>query len=249
MQRGGRSWPTPGRATLGTIGPDGTPRLVPICFVLDPDAPVLVYADRREAEADRRPLIARPRPRHRGATRGRGPRRPLGRGLDETGLGPLPRAGGHRRSRGSPATPTPSTRSAPSIRSTPIIGSRNARSSGSRSIGSRAGARSTTRRGRASGSSGPGLPRCRRRWRRAAAATRPRPRDRRVERVRVPRGGGAIAADLADVLAGGGLQFARRGRGVGPTKGLDASAHARTVPRVRGRRVSWSAMDRTDLRP
>ena len=70
--------------------------------------------------------------------------------------------------------------------------------------------------------------------------------DRRVECVGVSRRGRAIAADLADVLAGGGLQFARRGRGVGPTKGLDASAHARTVPRVRGRRVSWRAMDRTD---
>jgi PPOX class probable F420-dependent enzyme len=29
-------------ATLMTIGPDGTPRPVPICFVLDPDSPVLV---------------------------------------------------------------------------------------------------------------------------------------------------------------------------------------------------------------
>ena len=38
-----------------------------------------------------------------------------------------------------------------------------------------------------------------------------------------------IAADLADVLAGGGLQFARRRRLIGATQGLDASAHARTV--------------------
>jgi PPOX class probable F420-dependent enzyme len=29
------------RAVLATIAPDGRPRLVPICFVLDPDGPVL----------------------------------------------------------------------------------------------------------------------------------------------------------------------------------------------------------------
>jgi PPOX class probable F420-dependent enzyme len=29
------------RATLATIAPDGRPRLVPICFALDPDGPVL----------------------------------------------------------------------------------------------------------------------------------------------------------------------------------------------------------------
>jgi PPOX class probable F420-dependent enzyme len=29
------------RAVLGTIGPDGRPRLVPVCYVVDPDRPVI----------------------------------------------------------------------------------------------------------------------------------------------------------------------------------------------------------------
>ena len=51
---------------------------------------------------------------------------------------------------------------------------------------------------------------------------------------RRPRGspGLAIAAELADVLAGGRLQFAGRRRFARATQGLDASAHARTVRRA-----------------
>ena len=84
----------------------------------------------------------------------------------------------------------------------------------------------------------------RRRRRASPRAGRSRRRSRRSRRRtprRCGRDGFAIAADLADVLAGGGLQFARRRRLVGATQGLDASAHARTVrppgyPRPRGRR-------------
>src|SRR6188472_3642033 len=54
-------------------------------------------------------------------------------------------------------------------------------------------------------------------------------RDRPVERLRVAGRWLLVAADLADVLAGGGLQFARCRRLVGATEGLDASAHARRV--------------------
>ena len=53
--------------------------------------------------------------------------------------------------------------------------------------------------------------------------------DRALEGLAVAGAGHPVAADLADVLAGGGLQFARRRRLVGATQGLDASAHARTV--------------------
>ena len=53
--------------------------------------------------------------------------------------------------------------------------------------------------------------------------------DGALERLGVARRRLRIAADLADVLAGGGLQFARRRRLIGATQGLDASAHARTV--------------------
>src|SRR6185369_15459020 len=54
-------------------------------------------------------------------------------------------------------------------------------------------------------------------------------RDRPVERLRVAGRWLLVAADLADVLAGGGLQFARCRRLVGATECLDASAHARRV--------------------
>ena len=48
---GGRSWRRARTATLVTIGPDGTARPVPICFVLDAGRPGPLHADRREAEA------------------------------------------------------------------------------------------------------------------------------------------------------------------------------------------------------
>ena len=54
-------------------------------------------------------------------------------------------------------------------------------------------------------------------------------RDRRIERLAVAHARLAEAADLADVLAGGGLQFTGRRRFPGTTQGLDASAHTRTV--------------------
>ena len=53
--------------------------------------------------------------------------------------------------------------------------------------------------------------------------------DRGLERLGVAGRRRAVAADLADVLAGGGLQFAGRRGLVGPTEGLDASAHGRRV--------------------
>ena len=58
--------------------------------------------------------------------------------------------------------------------------------------------------------------------------------DRGLERLLVAGARLAIAAELADVLAGGGLQFARRRRFARATEGLDASAHAATVRRLRG---------------
>ena len=99
------------------------------------------------------------------------------------------------------------------------------------------------------GSSGPDLPR---RPRRAPRAAGPRRSgdlgDGRLERLGVARRRLAEAADLADVLAGGGLQFAGRRGLVGATQGLDASAHARRVHRratiLLGRRAAadggWS---------
>ena len=57
-------------------------------------------------------------------------------------------------------------------------------------------------------------------------------RDRGFERLQVASAGLAKAADLADVLQGGGLQFARRRRFARTTEGLDASAHAATVKRM-----------------
>ena len=57
--------------------------------------------------------------------------------------------------------------------------------------------------------------------------------DRGLERLLVAGAGLAIAAELADVLAGGGLQFAGRRRFARATEGLDASAHAATVGRMR----------------
>ena len=65
--------------------------------------------------------------------------------------------------------------------------------------------------------------------------------DRRLEGRRVSRRRCPIAADLADVLAGGGLQFAGRRGLVGATQGLDASAHGRRVHRVSG--VRYRPMD------
>ncbi len=54
-----------------------------------------------------------------------------------------------------------------------------------------------------------------------------------LERLQVASAWLAEAAELADVLAGGGLQFARRRRFARATEGLDASAHAATVKRMR----------------
>ena len=56
--------------------------------------------------------------------------------------------------------------------------------------------------------------------------------DRGLEGLQVASAGLAEAAELADVLAGGGLQFARRRRFTRATEGLDASAHAATVRRM-----------------
>ena len=56
--------------------------------------------------------------------------------------------------------------------------------------------------------------------------------DGRLERLAVPGARLAIAAELADVLAGGGLQFAGRRRFTRTTEGLDAAAHAATVGRM-----------------
>ena len=53
-----------------------------------------------------------------------------------------------------------------------------------------------------------------------------------LERLLVPSARDAIAADLANVLAGGCLQFAGRRRFTRTTEGLDASAHAGTVGRM-----------------
>ena len=57
--------------------------------------------------------------------------------------------------------------------------------------------------------------------------------DRGLERLLVASARLAKAAELADVLAGGGLQFARRRRFARATQGLDASAHTATVKRMR----------------
>ena len=54
----------------------------------------------------------------------------------------------------------------------------------------------------------------------------------------------AKAGQLADVLAGGGLQFTGRRRFTRATQGLDASAHAVTVPRWPPPRVSSASMAR-----
>ena len=56
--------------------------------------------------------------------------------------------------------------------------------------------------------------------------------DGRFERLQVASARLAEAAELADVLAGGGLQFARRRRFARATEGLDASAHTVTVRRM-----------------
>ena len=56
--------------------------------------------------------------------------------------------------------------------------------------------------------------------------------DRRVEGLLVAGAGLAIAAQLADVLARGRLQFAGRRRFTRTTEGLDAPAHAATVGRM-----------------
>ena len=80
------------RAVLATIAPDGQPRLVPICFVVDRRAADPLHADRRQAETGRRPLGARPRPRHRRRPAGHDPRRSLGRGLDAARLAARRRA-------------------------------------------------------------------------------------------------------------------------------------------------------------
>src|SRR6188472_1209281 len=52
-------------------------------------------------------------------------------------------------------------------------------------------------------------------------------RDRLLERFAIASRRLAEAGELADVLAGGGLQFARRRRFTRATEGLDAAAHAR----------------------
>ena len=56
--------------------------------------------------------------------------------------------------------------------------------------------------------------------------------DRILERLAVLRTRFAIAADLADVLAGGRFQFAGRRRFTRTTEGLDAPTHAATVGRM-----------------
>ena len=56
--------------------------------------------------------------------------------------------------------------------------------------------------------------------------------DRFLERLAVLETGFAIAADLADVLAGGRLEFTGRRRFARATQGLDASAHTATVGRM-----------------
>ncbi len=68
--------------------------------------------------------------------------------------------------------------------------------------------------------------------------------DRGLERLLVASTRLAIAAELADVLAGGGLQFARRRRFARATEGLDASAHAATVKRMRRDRQPTSTRAR-----
>ena len=57
--------------------------------------------------------------------------------------------------------------------------------------------------------------------------------DRGVERLGVPRGGLAEATDLANVLAGSGLDLTGGGWVVLMAECSDASAHAATVPAVR----------------
>jgi hypothetical protein len=54
--------------------------------------------------------------------------------------------------------------------------------------------------------------------------------DRGVERLAVPGGRRAKAADLANVLAGCRLDLTRRCGNVGDAEGSDASTHARSVP-------------------
>ena len=81
------------RAVLGTIAPDGRPRLVPICFVLAAERAGPLLAARRQAEAQRRSAGAGPRPRHRRGPAGDGPRRSLGRGLVAARLAALRRQG------------------------------------------------------------------------------------------------------------------------------------------------------------
>ena len=138
------------RAVLATIAPDGRPRLVPVCFVVDPEQPVLYTPldDKPKRVDDVRD--PRPRPRHPRAARGHAAGRPVGRGLVAPRVASARRNGrAHRtraRSRGRarrrdrrvagevPAVRRPSPRGEPAR-------------SASRSRSSRAGA-STTASGR-----------------------------------------------------------------------------------------------------
>ena len=120
------------RAVLATIAPDGHPRLVPICFVLDRRAAVLYTPIDDKPKRDDDPLaLARVRD-IAGRPAGHGPRRSLGRGLDATRLaarrGPRDAAraavaSGARRGRRGPPREIPAVRDAPTRAS--------ARSSGS----------------------------------------------------------------------------------------------------------------------
>ena len=84
------------QAVLGTIAPDGRPRLVPICFVLDHDRPLLYTPiDDKPKRGDDPLALARVRDILADPTRD-GARRPLGRGLDAARLAPVPWPG-HRR--------------------------------------------------------------------------------------------------------------------------------------------------------
>ncbi len=93
-------------ATLVTIGPDGTAAAGADLLRPGPDAAVLFTPiDEKPKRTDDPHDLAR-RPRHRGATGGRRPRRSLGRGLDEAGLGPLPRSSVDAGARARPGTPS-----------------------------------------------------------------------------------------------------------------------------------------------
>ena len=86
-------------AILATIDPDGRPRPVPICFIVEAADPAHLRLltpldDKPKAVDDKRG--ARPRPRHPRASGGQRPRRALGRGLDPPRLAPARRPGDPR---------------------------------------------------------------------------------------------------------------------------------------------------------